>query len=686
MLLPSILGGSDVELSLSLRAIGVMPALYMWPALGLAESALALRRLLAGRFSPRAGRMVTTGALALILVATGVHTYVQCFHVWGPSAPNYAVASGDLVEAARYLNANLPPGADLYVSAEHYRHPTMALLAERYADIRWLVGPDVWVLPTTSGQETWYTFTRDAMPPRETLDRLFGPPHLERPAPDGKPAFLVYRFGPGEAPAPQPEHPRAARSVANLGNTLLYLGHDLNAPLISGGVLDVTLYWQVLAPVDRDDWTFFAHLADEQGFQWGGETFFTYPSSQWRPGEVLAFRTTFPTWAGAPPGLYALHLGAFSPSLDARLPALTQGSQGAWQMAGTTVEAGPLPLARAPSPPETLPPIQQPLEARFGEALLFLGSDRDRSDLRPGETLALSLYWLAEGQPGAPLQVALWLEGDLHSDGAGTVPLWEGDPAQGRYPFAEWQPPEFVRDRYALRLPLDTPAGAYDLRLALLDKWGKTTKVVTTNDNAVRSNDLSRSVTTNGNAVRSNDMLPASGSRRYLSLGTIRVHASDRLWEPPAFEHVVGARLGDVVELLGYDLALPGYDLALPGEGRTARPGETLHLTLIWRCLREMEVSYTVFTHLLDEAGQMRGQQDNPPLRGAYPTTLWAPGEVVVDEYDLTIQADAPPGVYVIEVGMYDPATVRRLPVLDPTGGVGDRVLLGNWEIGKVGN
>ena len=173
-------------------------------------------------------------------------------------------------------------------------------------------------------------------------------------------------------------------------------------------------------------------------------------------------------------------------------------------------------------------------------------------------------------------------------------------------------------------------------------------------------------------------MLPASGSRRYLSLGTIRVHASDRLWEPPAFEHVVGARLGDVVELLGYDLALPGYDLALPGE--------TLHLTLIWRCLREMEVSYTVFTHLLDEAGQMRGQQDNPPLRGAYPTTLWAPGEVVVDEYDLTIQADAPPGVYVIEVGMYDPATVRRLPVLDPTGGVGDRVLLGNWEIGKVGN
>ena len=35
MLLPSILGGEAAEISLSLRAIGVMPALFYWPALGL---------------------------------------------------------------------------------------------------------------------------------------------------------------------------------------------------------------------------------------------------------------------------------------------------------------------------------------------------------------------------------------------------------------------------------------------------------------------------------------------------------------------------------------------------------------------------------------------------------------------------------------------------------------------------
>jgi len=95
-----------------------------------------------------------------------------------------------------------------------------------------------------------------------------------------------------------------------------------------------------------------------------------------------------------------------------------------------------------------------------------------------------------------------------------------------------------------------------------------------------------------------------------------------------------------------------------------------------------MDATYTVFTHLLDENGQVRGQKDNPPVRGSYPTTLWAPGEVVVDEFEIPVAADAEPGSYVIEVGMYDPVTMQRLPVLDPTGVLGDRVLLAQVEVG----
>jgi hypothetical protein len=267
--------------------------------------------------------------------------------------------------------------------------------------------------------------------------------------------------------------------------------------------------------------------------------------------------------------------------------------------------------------------------------LTLLGHDRDRGDLRPGETLALSLYWQATGQMDDEILVSLWLEGEGER-----VPLWEGHPVHGLYPFREWEMAEFVRDRYALRLPTNVPAGDYDLRLALL-------------------------------APDDSPLLTADGAPA-LSLSTIHVQATDRLWAPSPFAYPVGAKLGDAVELLGYDL-----------DRQNAKPGETVHLTLVWRCLNEMDVAYTVFTHLLDEDERIRGQRDNPPVGGSYPTTLWVSGEVVVDEYDIEIQADAQPGAHVIEVGMYDPANLERLPVLDPTGAVGDRILLGNVRIGE---
>jgi hypothetical protein len=49
----------------------------------------------------------------------------------------------------------------------------------------------------------------------------------------------------------------------------------------------------------------------------------------------------------------------------------------------------------------------------------------------------------------------------------------------------------------------------------------------------------------------------------------------------------------------------------------------------------------------------------------------------VVDEHEITVQGDAPPGEFVIETGMYDLSTMLRLPVLNAEGAVvGDRILL----------
>jgi hypothetical protein len=75
----------------------------------------------------------------------------------------------------------------------------------------------------------------------------------------------------------------------------------------------------------------------------------------------------------------------------------------------------------------------------------------------------------------------------------------------------------------------------------------------------------------------------------------------------------------------------------------------------------------------------VQGQMDSQPLEGSRPTTGWVPQEYLRDEYQLTMAENAPPGEYLIEVGMYDASTpeFRRLPLVDSSGNVLDnRIVL----------
>jgi hypothetical protein len=82
----------------------------------------------------------------------------------------------------------------------------------------------------------------------------------------------------------------------------------------------------------------------------------------------------------------------------------------------------------------------------------------------------------------------------------------------------------------------------------------------------------------------------------------------------------------------------------------------------------------------MDEQGNIWGQMDSQPLEGDYPTSFWDVGEVIEDEYILAIREDAPAGLYLLEVGMYELATGQRLPVLSDDGEKDNRILLPlNW-------
>jgi hypothetical protein len=141
------------------------------------------------------------------------------------------------------------------------------------------------------------------------------------------------------------------------------------------------------------------------------------------------------------------------------------------------------------------------------------------------------------------------------------------------------------------------------------------------------------------------------------------------LW-PEASDSVL-ARIGEEVELVAYSLSGEQQAVNSPpdlpvGNGRItihASPGESLILRPTWRVAATPTNNYTTLFHLAQPGQPPLAQGDAPPLNGAYPTDRWATGEVIEDQYRLTIPAGLPAGRYPLWLGMYQSDTLTRLPL-----------------------
>jgi hypothetical protein len=112
-------------------------------------------------------------------------------------------------------------------------------------------------------------------------------------------------------------------------------------------------------------------------------------------------------------------------------------------------------------------------------------------------------------------------------------------------------------------------------------------------------------------------------------------------------------------------LTLSGYEL-LDGE---REPGAEITLITAWQVQERPEPPLSIFVHLLDPQGGLRGQFDG---LGANPDSLRV-GDVLLHVHRFTIAPDAPPGRYWLQLGLYNPQTMARLPVL---GQESERLLL----------
>jgi hypothetical protein len=126
---------------------------------------------------------------------------------------------------------------------------------------------------------------------------------------------------------------------------------------------------------------------------------------------------------------------------------------------------------------------------------------------------------------------------------------------------------------------------------------------------------------------------------------------------------------------LANNAALVGVD----GPQATVQPGDWLRFTLYWQAAQPVSGDFTVFTQLLGPDGRVVAQHDNPPAGGWYPTSLWAAGETVADDYALSIDPAAPPGDYRLIVGMYNPTTGERVT----TAGGADFIEVGTVTVGQ---
>ncbi len=322
--------------------------------------------------------------------------------------------------------------------------------------------------------------------------------------------------------------------------------------------------------------------------------------------------------AGTPPGQYFVEVAAHGKG-DARPLDVLAADGRSLGAAARLYDLSIVPAGRALDPDRL--PIGTRQAQEVADGLRVLGYTLDDRPVAPGELRPVNLFWQASARPVADYVAFIQL-----LDAAGEVASgWEAPPG-GAYATSAWQPGTLIRTQASIRPRAELPDGRYRLIAGLF-----------------RATDKVR--------------LRTSTGADHVALDTVTVRGRVHDRTPPKPQQPVDAAFGPTGRLVGYDLTVPSGGF---------QAGSAIPLTLYWQANGATERPYTVFVHLVDQAGVIQGYGDGEPGDGRLPTTSWLSGEYLTDLHRVNVATAAPPGAYRLQVGLYDPTTGQRL--LTPDG------------------
>jgi hypothetical protein len=122
----------------------------------------------------------------------------------------------------------------------------------------------------------------------------------------------------------------------------------------------------------------------------------------------------------------------------------------------------------------------------------------------------------------------------------------------------------------------------------------------------------------------------------------------------PQPQHKINANLEDKLLVLGYDITDANGRLS-----ESVQPGKKYHMKTYFKVLAPVQSEWEMFIHI--DGFHRRHNGDHKPTDGKYPMSLWTKDDVIVDDYELTLEPNFSPGPYSNFFGLFVGDTRMRV-------------------------